>query len=385
MSGLPVIRKSVDDSHVEGFAPRVSVYIEVFNPSSSDLDAVVFDELPLQARLVEADAAFRSHSSPRGLLLEARLRVPGGESRLLRYSMEFVQSFDGFLEPAYLYAGRLERRTNHVRLKVKVAQRALAAPAESLTGGERPPPGGVLEVLGFGLPRISFDDIPFHSQAKEGLRRAVDSMAWTLLRGRPGLWKARLVMAAANYAREKGYRVVSALDLAFAASRIEYDAPTVVTAPDLDQFIVYSTSAWPLLLTRLKEAPRDKVVVIASMSASWSELEERLGRGAGPAAVRALQELFHNKIDLQCPSFEEVKEYLKSSAGGYLEEEALTCEWLPAGEEITCDDVESIAKGLKMHFEKEGRRKLRSTDCGSVVTTVLAKKRSPAGRRGERA
>ena len=386
-----VIEKSVDDVYSVGFAPRVRVVLRVYASSlPPETRVLVVDKIPLQARIDYLDPSFRLVESEGSRLLVADLTLGRGGERLLAYELEFLDSFDGFLEPAVVVVGSLSFSSQPARLKVKKRPAIVPPEVRSLV---REVPGPVTEAPAPMLSCVRFEDIPFYSQAKEELKQALDSGCWVLIRGRPGLWKSRLVLAAACYLKEKkGYRILRAEDVEPGLHGRVSQQPIVVALPNLDYYL----GPYPSLLPRLKELRAERgavsAIVIASVSSDWDELEERLSRSwlFGPLVIEDIRQVFDIVIEVKPPSFDEVAGFLREELAGVLTEDALSLEWLAGMYEkggtsspgLTCEEIEALVKGVKEMSRREGR-KLSQQDCSSVLSGILAQRRSsPQRRRG---
>jgi hypothetical protein len=355
-----VVEKIVEDVYVVGFSPRVRVVLRVLASRLPRTKATVVEKIPPQARPVDHDPAFRVIESSGGSrLLVADLDLSENEERLLAYVLEFNESFDGFLEPAAVVVGSLSFSSQRARLKVKKVVQPAVVPlrVEGLVPG-----GLVAETAASRPPCISFEEIPFHSQTKEKLKQALDSGLWILIKGRPGLWKSRLVLAAACYLRERGYRMCTANDIGLG---LQSGGLIVVALPNLDQHLGVN----PFLALQLQQLRSvEGAVVVASMSSEWNELEERLSRILGSSAVEALRQVF-TTIEVVPPIFEEIAEFLRRELSSFLTEEALSLRWLSASG-LTCEKVEALAKGIKAKSQKENR-KLSPSDCSSILSGIL--------------
>jgi hypothetical protein len=376
-----LVRKWVEDAYVEGYSPQLRVFVELVNVGRVGVEVEADDEYPVQATPVEANGFVPTGPGR----LQARLRLEPGRSELLSYTLEFASSFNGYLPSARARAGRLEFRTREVRAHVKV----LPAPAIAQPGAVVQPGGGVQ----LGPPaqlraEPSFGEIPFHEEVKKQLMSSVDDGFSVLLYG-PDVCTGRLVRAAARYARGKGFRVVYAIDLAYAPPGSQsFDSHTFVAAPDFDELVanLLWSAAWPPFLSSFKEAVESGAIVVASMSVrDWSEFESRLRelRAASSAFAEYLQSVFNVKIRVEHPSLEEVKGYVAREAGECIDGEAKNLDWLSSfasnrRKPLTCRDAECLVKCLKAAYRVKGSP-LSSNECAAAVGAALTQEGS--GRR----
>lgn len=373
---LVLVRKWVREAFVQGPAPRLQVYVEVANLSRVPIRAVVRDEVPPEAVPVEANGFVGA-----GRELRTAVELGPGERAVLTYTLEFRVSFDGYLPRARVLAGRLEFRSRTVRAKVNV----LAPPViEQLPGGAV---SGVVPLVATQRSEPSFDQVPFHEEEKSEIINAVNNRLSVLLYG-SDTCLVELVRAAARYARERGFRVHYAVDLAYAAPSLRVDGPTLVAAPDLDELIVNLSlsTAWPRFLNDFKWAVGEGAVIVASMSASLEEFRSRLAelRAANPAIADYLNSVFSVKLRVQPPSYEELKAYILREAGECLDDDdAKSLEWLskalPARRSLACSQVKDLVKRLRAAYREKGAR-LNSNECAAIVGVALAQGGTGRGR-----
>ncbi len=341
---LVIIRKWVERAYVQGYRPRVSVFVEVENHSGGGRIRL-YDVAPAQARVIDL----------RGFTIEApHVLTAEVEGRgLLSYELEFLEPFDGYLEPAHAYVGSYEFKSERPRLRVRIVA-LLALPQPPLPQPERPEhPGGI----------FTFEDIPFHERVKSELKSSLEQEMSVLLYGPAGLWKSRLVEAAAHYASRRGLAVARARDS-------PYPPKAVIAAPDLHLLLMDYDRA--RMIAEMKRARDSGSIVVASLTGPshtdpWRHLRDLLGAVPGSdAIVDELKGLFNRVIEVGFPTPDEVREYVRRELRDCLAEDARDLEWLDtylAGHpKITCNEAESLVKSLKAAFRAKGE-KLARRDC----------------------